>query len=87
MKQIALALATLAMTGMTSVALAGPHCPPGQDNVWGACIDRGSGIFNGLGHHGRRSAAATNHSGYKSEPTCKPPQISVWGACVNRPQW
>ena len=85
MKQIALALATLAMTGMTSVALAGPHCPPGQDNVWGACIDRGSGIFNG-GH--RNVAPATSHTGvYKSEPTCKPPLISVWGACVNRPQW
>lgn len=82
MKKFALALAVVALSGATSTtAFAGPHCPPGEDNVWGACIKRGSGIFNPI-FDGRRSSAQMT-----SEPHCKPPLINVWGACVLRPQW
>jgi hypothetical protein len=83
-KNFALALATFAIVGVTSTsAFAGPHCPPGEDNVWGACIKRGSGIFNPI-VDGRRDGQASQLT---SAPHCKPPLINVWGACVQRPQW
>ncbi len=79
MKHLLAALVTLA----ASSAFAGPHCPPGYLNVWGACIKEGSGIFNGLSK--THVAPVVTHQ--QSRPHCPPPQLNVWGACVNPVPW
>lgn len=54
MKKVLLALVTLTATS----AFAGSHCPPGQNNVWGACINQGAGVFNHEADYGYRPVKA-----------------------------
>lgn len=72
-------------------ALAAPHCPPGQNNVWGACVD----ATPRMGHQGRGYHPGYDQRNYRREYNrnysngghCPDGQLNVWGACVNRPGW